>query len=322
MLRRHLFWTLPALRSAIAADPVPRWADSSRLRRPYAKDPCVIRFQGRYLMYFSLPGNAPMGSGWGIGIAESRDQFNWTKVGEVLPEQPVEANGICAPGARVIDGKVHLFYQTYGNGRLDAICHAESADGLRFARDASNPVFRPEGDWNAGRAIDAEVIRFRGRWFLFAATRDPAMKIQMVTGAVAEAGKGFGRGAWKMIGDGPLLKPELDWEGECIEAPSVLERDGRLYMFYAGAYNNWPQQVGCARSDDGVRWERLFRTPLLANGKPGEWNSSESGHPAIFEDERKRTWLFFQGNNDNGKTWWLSWVRIGWKDGLPFVERG
>lgn len=282
----------------------------------------MIRFQDRYLMYYSLPGNAPMGSGWGIGIAESRNQFQWTKVGEALPEQPVEANGICAPGARVIGGKVHLFYQTYGNGRLDAICHAESPDGLRFSRDASNPVFRPEGAWNAGRAIDAEVVPFRGRWYLYAATRDPEMKIQMVTGAVADAGQGFGRGAWKTIGDGPLLKPELDWEGECIEAPSVLERGGRLYMFYAGAYNNAPQQVGCARSDDGVRWERLFRTPLLANGKPGEWNSSESGHPCIFEDERKRTWLFFQGNDDNGKTWWLSWVRIGWKGALPYVQRG
>lgn len=325
MLRRHFLPSLLVSAQLPGQTPPLRWADSSRLGRPYSKDPSVVRFQGRYLMYFSLPGDppppgstaVPKGRGWGIGIAESRDLKTWKKVGEVPPEQDVEANGICAPGARVVDGKVHLFYQTYGNGRLDAICHAESSDGLSFKRDGCNPVFRPTGAWNCGRAIDADVIRFRGRWYLYAATRDPGMKIQMVTGAVAEPAAGFGQGAWKMLGDAPLLKPELPWERDCIEAPSVLERGGALFMFYAGGYNNAPQQIGCARSTDGIRWQRLFEQPLLANGRPGEWNSSESGHPGVFVDDDGTTWLFFQGNNDGGKTWWLSWRRVEWMDGLP-----
>ncbi len=69
----------------------------------------------------------------------------------------------------------------------------------------------------------------------------------------------------------------------------------------------------------GVRWERLFREPLLANGKPGEWNSSESGHPGVLVTKRGETHLFFQGNNDNGKTWYLSSVRIGWRAGMPYL---
>ena len=74
-----------------------------------------------------------------------------------------------------------------------------------------------------------------------------------------------------------------------------------------------------ATSTDGVHWKRLSDQPLLANGKPGEWNSSESGHPGIFNDEDGKTWLFFQGNNDKGRTWYLSKVRIDWKDGVPVV---
>ena len=90
-------------------------------------------------------------------------------------------------------------------------------------------------------------------------------------------------------------------------------------MFYAGAYNNEPQQIGCATSQDGLHWPRLFLEPLLPNGQPGEWNSSESGHPGIFTDDDGQTSLFYQGNNDKGRTWFLSRVKIDWKDGKPIV---
>ncbi len=296
------------------------WGDTSRRGQPFAKDPSVIRFGGRYLMYYSIPpyGDKRAGDGWAIGIAESRNLREWTKVGEVVPAKDYEGKGVAAPQAKVVDGAVHLFYQTYGWGPKDAICHAVSRDGLRFERDETNPIFRPEGAWSAGRAIDAEVVRYRGRWFLYAATRDPEMKVQMLTGAVSK--KGFRREDWTMLGDGPLLKPELPWEKDCIEAPTTVERDGVLYMFYAGAYNNAPQQIGVARSEDGVVWKRLGDLPLLANGAEGEWNSSESGHPCVFVDEDGETYLFFQGNNDKGKTWLLSFVRIGWKGGVPYVK--
>lgn len=323
MRRRDFPIHLAAAWTAAAAPPRMMWADSSRLGRPYSKDPSVIRFAGRYLLYYSTPTTEHGGQlrDWVIGIAESRDLTSWNKVAEVRPEQDCERNGICAPCAVLTGGQVHLFYQTYGNGRNDAICHAVSKDGIRFARDASNPVFRPAGDWNAGRAIDAEVVRFRGQWFLYAATRDPAMKVQMLTGARAAEGTDFGRNAWTQFGDGPLLRPELPWERDCIEAPSIIERGGALYMFYAGGYNNAPQQVGCARSKDGLHWERLFTEPFLANGRDGEWNSSESGHPCIFSGQAGRDHLFFQGNNDKGKTWFLSAARVGWRGGIPFVER-
>jgi len=299
------------------------WGDQERLGRPFAKDPSVIRFGGRYLLYYSTapwakelaPPNASRG--WAIGIAESRDLVNWKKIGEILPAQECDKNGLCAPCAFVLDGKVHLFYQTYGNGPRDAICHAVSEDGLRFARNASNPVFRPSGDWTVGRAIDADVIEHEGRLLLYFATRDPAMKIQMIGVAGADRRSDFGREAWKQLCDGPILRPELPWEKNCIEAPSTLKHNGRIYMFYAGGYNNDPQQIGCAVSDDGLRFQRLSAAPLLPNGKPGDWNSSESGHPGVFVDDDGQHYLFFQGNPDKGKTWLLSWKKLEWRDGRP-----
>ncbi len=310
----------------------PRWktrtqhvmlfGDSTALGRPFAKDPSVIRFGNRYLMYYSIPGGLDM-QGWSVGIAESRDLINWKRVGQVLPEPGAahEAKGLAAPYARVIDGEVHLFYQTYGNLRNDAICHATSKDGLTFRRNPTNPIFHPTGNWTAGRAIDAEVVEFKGRYFLYAATRDPDMKVQMLTGAVAEKGKGFNRDAWKQIGNASILKPELPWEQDCIEAPAIVVRGDVMYMFYAGAYNNAPQQIGVARSRDGLTWERVSSEPLFRVGEPGSWNASESGHPGAFVDNDGQTYLFFQGNADNGRTWFLSHVKVNWTgaDGPPSI---
>jgi len=133
---------------------------------------------------------------------------------------------------------------------------------------------------------------------------------------------GFNRGDWTFYKVGTILKPELPWEGECCEAPAAVVRGDTLYLFYAGAYNNAPQQIGCAKSTDGIHFTRLFQEPLLRAGKPGDWNSSESGHPGTFVDDDGQTYLFYQGNPDKGKTWLLSFVKIGWKDGLPLVMEG
>jgi hypothetical protein len=130
----------------------------------------------------------------------------------------------------------------------------------------------------------------------------------------------FGRDKWKQLNmDGPILKPELPWEGRCIEAAAMARHAGRLYMFYAGSYNNAPQQIGVAVSDDGVHFHRLFDTPFLPNGPPGSWNSSESGHPFLFQDDDGQDYLFYQGNNDRGKSWYLSVVPIDWSDGKPVL---
>lgn len=307
-----------------------RYSDTSRIGQPYAKDPSVIRFAGRYFMYYSIPpakdnrqGGDGFPTGWAIGIAESRDLKSWRKVGEVLPVQQVEKNGIAAPGAIVIRGKVHLFYQTYGNGRRDAINHGWSTDGINFERDPGNPVFRPdpaEATWSAGRAIDAEPFVHGDKLLLYYATRDPEMKVQKIGVASAPLDSAYGKSDWTNLSKhSPALEPELAWERNCVEGASIIRRDGKLYMFYAGGYNNEPQQIGVAVSSDGVTWKRLSDKPLLTDGSPGSWNDSESGHPAAFQDG-KRTLLFFQGNPDRGKTWTLAATELGWGKRGPYLK--
>ncbi len=93
-------------------------------------------------------------------------------------------------------------------------------------------------------------------------------------------------------------------------------------MFYAGGYNCSPQQIGLAKSTDGINWTRVWDKPFIPNGPQGQWNQSESGHPGVFQDESTgKTWLFFQGCNDNGKSWYLSRVELDWSGELPTVNQ-
>jgi hypothetical protein len=300
--------------------------------KPLSKDPAVVRFNGKYWLYYSIPPyQGKTNAGWTIGVATSDNLVDWTKAGELSNTGAAERKGFTAPGAIVLDGKVHLFYQTYGNREKDAICHAWSTDGLNFSRNPTNPIFRPTGDWNCGRAIDADVIALNDRLLLYWATRDPAMKIQMQGVAAAPLTSDFSRDQWTQLNpDGPILAPtvptklddpdlDLAWEKKCIEAAAMARHDGRLYMFYAGGYNNDPQQIGVAVSEDGVRFKRLSDKPLVPNGPPGSWNHSESGHPYLFQNDDGQDYLFYQGNNTNGNNWFLSVVPIDWKNGRPVL---
>ena len=232
----------------------------------------------------------------GVGIARSDDGENFEYIGKIPLTLDCEKHGIGAPGAIIYGGKIHLFYQTYGNGKLDAICHAVSEDGINFEKIGKTEVFAPRKpwtempDWSCGRAIDADVCIHDGKLILYFATRDRDFKRQIVGAAYQELTPELD-GEFRFFPE-IVLEPELDWERDCIEAPAALERDGKVYLFYAGSYNCAPQQIGCAVSEDGLHFRRLFiEEPLLPCGKPGDWNASESGHPYIYEANDGRIWL-------------------------------
>lgn len=289
----------------------------------FAKDPAVVFFHGRYYLYFSamIPGDKRLR----IGIATSADGENWTYETLLPLDHPCEGeqNGHGAPAAIVVGDKVHLFYQTYGNWQTDAICHATSPDGLYFEKDPTNPIFRPTKDWCVGRAIDADVCLFEGKLFLYFATRDHEMQIQKLGVAAAPADSGFHREDFTQCVADTILEPTLDWEGKCIEAPAAMVHEGKVYLFYAGAYNCSPQQIGVATSADGVHFTRMFDRPLLGPGNEQAWNASESGHPYIFPDPATgKVFLYYQGSPDKGKTWYLSRREVCFSQGFPVLSPG
>lgn len=315
--------------AASAAGPTPRMYYGDPTGRD-TKDPSVVRFKGQYFLYYSLAGekDGENGGGWTIAVATSENLRDWTFAGRLTAETEAEQKGFCAPGARVIDGRVHLFYQSYGGGAKDAILHAVSDDGLTFQRTPGGHVFRPSGNWTNGRAIDAEVYPVGDKLMLYYASRDPSGRVQIVGAASAPLKSDYSKTQWTQLTQSldEVLRPtvplpldakgiQIAWEEECIEAPTLLEHDGRHYLFYAGAYNNRPQQIGVCVSDDGVNFRRLNDgRPILTPGPAGSWNAAESGHPGTFKDDDGRCYLFYQGDNPKtGVKWHLSMCPIRWQ---------
>ncbi len=295
------------------------FTNSSFDNRNFAKDPAVVKVGGTYLLYHSTErkvGNKMM---LGIGIAKSTDLENWQVVGDVPATEKCERKGIGAPGAIVLNGKVHLFYQTYGNKKRDAICHAVSCDGINFEKDPCNPIYSPSKKWCCGRAIDADVCVYHDRLMLYVATRDKGYKVQMIGGASAPLDSKLSKGDFVELCASAMLKPELKWEGKCIEAPATIVYNDKIFMFYGGAYNCSPQQIGVAVSCDGVHFERVFDHPFVPVGTQGEFNSSESGHPFVFVDDDGRVYLFYQGSPDDGISWYLSKIEIAFDGDIPKI---
>jgi sucrose-6-phosphate hydrolase SacC (GH32 family) len=73
--------------------------------RQHTKDPAVVRFDGRYWMYYSRVG----GDRLGIGVATSEDLEHWRVVGALGHEGEWEQYGIAAPAAIVLNGAIQLF---------------------------------------------------------------------------------------------------------------------------------------------------------------------------------------------------------------------
>ena len=111
------------------------FCDTSNIREHYAKDPCVVRLGDKYFMYYSLWVGIDGKDKLDIGISVSDDLESWTPVGRLPIGGGCEENGIGAPGAIVLDGVIHMFYQTYGNNERDAICHATSREGINFEKE-------------------------------------------------------------------------------------------------------------------------------------------------------------------------------------------
>jgi len=285
-----------------------------------AEDPEVVRFRDRWFLYYTLaPGQGVRRLPWHIGIAVSDDLERFEKVGELTPAVLGQDNGVSIGSLLVLGDRLLMFYFTYGSGANDSICLATSDDGIRFTPHPRNPIFRALGDWNCGRAISPSVVLHDGRLRMYACTRDPEMSRQSIVVADAAAHSDLGPEAWTQVGWGEAFGPEEGWEHESTESPSVIRHDGDWYMFYGGGYWTRPQQVGCARSSDGLRWTRLGG-PLLPYQGGIDGAPLERASPSVFRDSDGGAHLVVQESADRGHNWRVVSFPIGWRDGVPVLR--
>ena len=77
--------------------------------------------------------------------------------------------------------------------------------------------------------------------------------------------------------------------------PAVWQEQGSYWMLYTARDRREVRRLGLARSQDGVRWQRVTTDPVLAGPHP--WNSAVVCDPTVLPAESSGVHVWFGGGN-------------------------
>lgn len=233
----------------------------------------------------SQPGPAQAGALLNVPFSRSDDPQlrHWTAPADALPRLPAWAQPgfTWAPAAVHRPGEPYRLYFTarYGFSGRPCIGVAESPtpQGPFVPTSETRPLVCPLAD---GGAIDPSVFRDDdGAEYLLWKTDSnccsgaPAIYLQKLTpdGLALEGSHGVDA-PWILADATPLIHRDQPWEGQVVEAPSLIKHAGRYYLFYSGGYyGGGSYAVGYASADRLMGPYQKASAPLLsaANGLSG-----------------------------------------------------
>ncbi len=188
------------------------------------------------------------------------------------------------PSVVRVGGALLNVYSGY-DGKAWHTATATSADGLTWAR--GNKVLSPdpatwEGDYiaaNGSALADGNRVLY---WY-------QGGRVPKIGVAVSNDG---GR-TWSKHGP-PVLEtgPRGSWDERGVADPYVIKVGSTYVMYYLGQDRARRQQLGVARSTNGLVWEKLRGNPVLGLGEPGAFDETGLGEPAVWQ-EQGSYWMLY-----------------------------
>ena len=181
--------------------------------------------------YYAYATNSVAGN---IQIVDSGDLQNWTAVGNALPHLPSWANTgyTWAPSVTHLGGRYDMYYAVDPTGSSTeclSVATASSPQGP-FADSSSAPL---ECQPSLGGSIDPSVfVDTNGTPYLLWKSGGPGTS-RLWSQQLDTSGKSFVSGSTATS----ILSPDQGWEAGTVEAPDLVESNGRYLLFYSG--NNW-----------------------------------------------------------------------------------
>lgn len=275
-------------------------------------DPGVLFVDGTYYAYVTngLGGNVP--------VLSSPDLVHWTYAGDAFPTLPSwsSPNLTWAPEVLQVDDYFVLYFTIRATG-VDRQCIgraiADSPLGP-FVDDGQLPLICEDTE---GGSIDASPFRDNdGSLYLYWKNDGNAIGIRTNI-----YGRPLTSDGLSMAGERVTLLTNnpSSWHGISIEAPWLLERDGRYYLFYSGNMFNTPNYgVGYAVMDTPLGPAAdAAENPILSSvaGADGPGHCSVVTWP-----EDGSTWMLYHARTeaDGPRKLWLD--RVEWVDGKPDVQ--
>ena len=120
-----------------------------------------------YLMWYSSQyWEGAHGKSW-IGIARSDDGIHFERFYKdpvLVPEMDFEKESVMNPFVMYENGKFRMWYAAGETYEPNAICYAESDDGIHWEKYANNPMFccAPENEYAQNRIGAVQILREEG----------------------------------------------------------------------------------------------------------------------------------------------------------------
>ncbi len=277
-------------------------------------DPQVIAVDNGY---FAFATNGALGN---VQTLKSADLVSWEQVGDALPSLPAwtTPGKVWAPEVAVHAADRYVMYYTTSDdasGRQCVGVAVASAAAGPYVDKSSKPLICQEAE---GGSIDTSPFQDSSgkRWLYW-----------------KNDGNAIGVDTWIYVSElspdgltlvGPthrLIKQDLPWEGNLVEAPYMVERNGKFHLFYsANAYDKETYAVGHA----------LCATPIGPCTKSGDPILTSSdvaagpGHNMVLVKD-SRYWFVYHawdpaavGVDPPGRTMWLS--ELTWTADTPAVQ--
>jgi beta-xylosidase len=277
-------------------------------------DPGVLEVDG---VFYAFATNA---AGHNIPTARSTDLVEWSMMPDAMPAVapwvlPVRSN-VWAPEPIAIGDEFRLYYTARdreSSRQCIGVASSNKPEGP-YQDNASQPLICPPG---YQRAIDPHPYLDSKQMYLY------------FSGVCC--GEPNGIYAQKLSADGLstvdspalLLKVDTAWEGDIAEAPTMLRREGKYYLFYSGNnYRDETYAVGYAvcKSAAGP-CTKAAENPILATG--ATVRALGPGHQTITKVGNDY-WMLFHGWNEvvgypqgGRRAMWLQ--PLFWRDGRPLV---
>lgn len=277
-------------------------------------DPFVVRDGATYYAYATH--NSPAG----FQLLRSTDLVNWTAMPPV-GKPPWSDQQLWAPEVVRWRGKWAFFYSARcpeTRKRDLAVAFGDSpagpfTDDVRLIRGAS---VNPGRDENG--AIDPHIFVENGRPYLLYIREAPPRSLNLVA---------LSSDLRRTVGPTHvLIRADREIERGVLDAPTLVKRDGRYWLFYSsGWFQSWKRdacyQVFVASASRITGPYNKQDTPLLTT-RPGETYSP--GHQALIQTPTGEWWIAYHawnaegdpmyGHNPVGRTLRLdrlSWTRQG-----------
>jgi len=252
-----------------------------------APDPFVLRVGGSYYAYSTNTAfaNVPVLTAGGL--------FGTGKQGDALPQLPAwsQAGRNWAPSVLPVGDRFVMYYSTRVGGS-DQVCLSVASGGDPngpFVDTSTGPLACPAGT----DAIDpSPFVDIDGRAYLLWRHGSEIVSQPLSADGLSLTGE---RRA--------LLVPDQAWEGGVVEGPSMVDHEGRKYLFYSGnAWDSDRYAIGYAVCDTPQGPCAKQAGPWLASS-PG---AQGPGGQEFFTDRSGRLWMVLH-----------AWIhgKVGYPDG-------